>query len=78
MSASIKQYEHRIEQVAALKTHIINYAKTHDTYVAYRRPGKRRRFVLPMKRIVVTCAAKRAFNDLGTKKLPTALAGGIC
>ena len=41
VSASIKQYEHRIEQVAALKTHIINYAKTHDTYVAYRKASPR-------------------------------------
>lgn len=37
VSTSIKQMEHRMEQIAALKTHIINYAKTRDTYVAYRK-----------------------------------------
>ena len=35
ISTSIKQTEHRMEQIAALKTHIINYAKTRDTYVTY-------------------------------------------
>ena len=35
ISTSIKQAEHRMEQIVALKTHIINYAKTRDTYVTY-------------------------------------------
>ena len=31
-ATSIKQYEHRMEQITELKKHIINYAKTRDTY----------------------------------------------
>lgn len=38
---AVKQYEHRMEQIADLKKHIINYAKTHDTYVAYRKASSR-------------------------------------
>lgn len=74
VSASIKQYEHRIEQVAALKTHIINYAKTHDTYVAYRKASPREKAAFRSAHeadLLLHEAAKRAFNDLGTKKLPT-------
>ena len=28
-------------EIAVLRTHIINYAKTRDTYVAYRKAGYR-------------------------------------
>ena len=35
LSAKIKAAEKRMAEIAVLRTHIINYAKTRDTYVAY-------------------------------------------
>ena len=35
LSAQIKAAEKRIAEIAVLRTHIINYAKTRETYVAY-------------------------------------------
>ncbi len=74
ISTSIKQTEHRMEQIAALKTHIINYAKTRDIYVAYR---KKKAADKPAFRaahetdLLLHEAAKRAFDAQGVKKLPT-------
>ena len=74
MTASIKQYEHRMEQIAELKKHIINYAKTRDTYVAYRKasPREKSRFQAAHEaELLLHEAAKRAFDEFGEKKLPT-------
>lgn len=70
----IKQYEHRMEQIADLKKHIINYAKTRDTYVAYRKasPREKARFRSAHEaELLLHEAAKRAFDEFGEKKLPT-------
>ncbi len=37
--AKIKTAEARMAEIAVMRTHIINYAKTRDTYVAYRKAG---------------------------------------
>lgn len=74
VSTSIKHMEHRMEQIAALKTHIINYAKTRDTYATYCRtkaadkPAFR---TAHEAEILLREAAKRAFDAQGVKKLPT-------
>ena len=39
LSATIKSAEKRLAEIAVLKTHIINYSKTRDVYVAYRKSG---------------------------------------
>ncbi len=39
LSAKIKTTEKRMAEIAVLKTHIINYAKTRDVYTAYRKAG---------------------------------------
>ena len=45
LSAQIKATEKRMAEIAVLRTHIVNYAKTRETYVAYRaRPGYSRKF----------------------------------
>lgn len=36
LSDQIKRAEMRLAEIAVLRTHIINYSKTRDTYVAYR------------------------------------------
>ena len=74
VSTSIKQMEHRMEQIAALKTHIINYAKTRDTYAAYRRTkaaDKPAFHTAHEADLLLHEAAKRAFDAQGVKKLPT-------
>ena len=35
----IKAAEKRMAEIAVLRTHIVNYAKTRETYVAYRKAG---------------------------------------
>ena len=35
LSAQIKATEKRMAEIAVLRTHIVNYAKTRETYVAY-------------------------------------------
>lgn len=37
LSTKIKDTEKRMDEINALKKHIINYAKTHDLYTAYRK-----------------------------------------
>lgn len=74
VSTSIKQMEHRMEQIAALKTHIINYAKTRDTYAAYRRTKAEDKPAFRTAHeadLLLHEAAKRAFDAQGVKKLPT-------
>ena len=71
LSAQIKAAETRMAEIAVLRTHIINYAKTREVYVAYRKAGYSKKF-LEGHREAVTLhkAAKEAFEQLGLKKLP--------
>lgn len=72
LSKQIKDAEQRMAEIAALRTHIINYAKTRDTYVAYRKAGYSKKFrAAHESEILLHQAAKKAFGELGLKKLPT-------
>ena len=72
LSEKIKAAEQRMAEIAVLKTHIINYAKTRDVYVAYRKAGYSKKFRAEHEsEILLHQAAKKAFEDLGLKKLPT-------
>ena len=74
INVSMKQMEHRMEQIAVLKTHIINYAKTRDTYMEYQKTKAIDRADFRAnheKDILLYEAAKRAFKAQGVKKLPT-------
>ncbi len=42
---SIKAAETRMAEIAVLKTHIINYAKTRPVYDAYRKSGYSKKFL---------------------------------
>ena len=61
-------------EISVLRQHIINYAKTRDTYVAYRKAGYSKKFLSEHEAdILLHKAAKQAFEDLGygkEKKLP--------
>ena len=71
MGDSIKAAETRLAEIAVLKNHIINYAKTRPAYVAYRKAGYSKAF-LEARREEITLhkAAKAAFDEAGMKKLP--------
>ncbi len=72
LSARIKAAEKRMAEIAVLKTHIINYSKTRDTYVAYRKAGYSKKFRAEHEsEILLHQAAKKFFDDSGLKKLPT-------
>ena len=72
LSAKIKAAEKRMAEIAVLRTHIVNYAKTRETYVAYRKAGYSKKFREEHEAdILLHQAAKNAFDDLGVKKLPT-------
>lgn len=72
LSVQIKAAEKRMAEIAVLRTHIINYAKTREVYVAYRKAGYSKKFLAEHEAdILLHKAAKNAFNDMGVKKLPT-------
>ncbi|WP_298730400.1 relaxase/mobilization nuclease domain-containing protein [uncultured Subdoligranulum sp.] len=72
LSDQIKAAEKRMAEIAVLRTHIVNYAKTRDTYVTYRKAGYSRKFYMEHgDEIRLHQAAKEAFNELNVKKLPT-------
>ncbi len=72
LSKKIKAAEKRIAEIAVLKTHIINYAKTREVYAAYRKAGYSKKFKAEHEsEILLHQAAKKFFEESGLKKLPT-------
>ena len=71
LDEKIKMAEKRLVEIASLKKHIINYAKTKDVYVDYRKSGYSRKFYESHREaITLHKAAKDAFNELEIRKLP--------
>ena len=68
---SIKAAEARMTEIAVLRTHIVNYARTRPVYDAYRKTGYSKRF-LETHRTEITLhkAAKAAFDESNLKTLP--------
>ena len=55
-----------------LRTHIVNYVKTREIYVAYRKAGYSKKYREEHEaEILLHQAAKTAFNELKVEKLPT-------
>ncbi len=72
LSYKIKAAETRMAEIAVLRTQIVNYAKTRETYVAYHKAGYSKRFKAEHEAdILLHQAAKKHFDALGLKKLPT-------
>ena len=68
---SIKAAETRMAEIAVLRTHIVNYAKTRPVYDAYRKSGYSKRFLENHHaEITLHKAAKAAFDEAQLKKLP--------
>ena len=72
LSAEIKAAEKRMVEIAVMRTQIINYARTRDTYAAYRKAGYSKKFKTEHEAdILLHQAAKKYFNEQGLKKLPS-------
>ena len=72
LNTKIKTAEKRLAEIQILKKHIVNYRKTKDTYVAYRKSGYSSRFFEDHREeLTLHKAAKEAFDQLGTDSLPT-------
>ena len=72
LSDRIKAAETRMAEIAVLRTQIVNYARSRDTYVAYRKAGYAKQFKAEHEAdILLHQAAKKHFDTLGLKKLPT-------
>ena len=70
---SIKAAEARMAEIAVLRTHIVNYARTRPVYDAYRKAGYSKKFLgAHREEITLHKAAKAAFDEAGLKKLPKA------
>lgn len=71
MGDSIKAAEARLTEIAVLKNHIINYAKTREVYTAYRKAGYSKAFLeAHREEITLHKAAKAAFDEARLQKLP--------
>ena len=59
-------------EIKIMQQHIINYAKTRDVYVAYRKADYSKKFLSEHEsEIILHKAAKQFFDEQGLKKLPT-------
>ena len=72
LNTKIKAAEKRLAEIQVLKKHIVNYRKTKDTYMAYRKSGYSNRFFEEHREeLTLHKAAKEAFDLLNTDRLPT-------
>ena len=68
---SIKAAEKRMAEIAVLRAHIVNYAKTRPVYDAYRKSGYSSKFLeAHREEVTLHKTAKAAFNESSLKKLP--------
>ena len=72
LSERIKTIEKRLNEIRDLQKHISNYGKTKEIYTQYRKSGYDKSFLENFEeKIILHEAAKKAFNALGVKKLPS-------
>ena len=72
LSSRIKELEAGLSANAELQKHIVTYSKTRQTYVEYRKAGYSKKFKEQHEAdIILHQTAKKAFDALGLKKLPT-------
>ncbi len=69
---AIKSAETRMVEIQSLRTHILNYVKTNDVWKEYKNSHYSKAFLAEHEGdIILHRASKKAFDDLGMKKLPT-------
>jgi len=72
LSSRIKELETGMSANAELQKHIVNYSKTRQVYVDYRKAGHSKKFkALHEADILLHQTAKKHFDTLGLTKLPT-------
>jgi hypothetical protein len=72
LNTKIKAAEKRLAEIQVLKKYIVNYRKTKDTYVAYRKSGYSNEFFEDHRgELTLHKAAKEAFDQLKAERLPT-------
>ena len=72
LTEKLKATEARMSEVEALKKQVINYLRTREAFRAYKASGYSKRYLAEHEQeILLHRAAKKHFNDLGLKKLPT-------
>lgn len=72
LAEQIKKIEKRMDEISVLRDHILTYIKTRDVYVAYREAGYSNKFYAEHEADILRHkATKKAFDELGLKKLPT-------
>lgn len=72
LSAEIKELESQMAANGELQKQIVNYAKTRAVYVEYRKAGYSKKFRAEHEAdILIHQAAKKHFDGLGIKKLPS-------
>ena len=72
LTDKIKELDMKLTDNAELQKQIVTYSKTRKTYVEYREAGYSKRFrALHEADIILHQAAKKYFDGLGLKKLPT-------
>lgn len=68
----LKPIELRLKEISNLQGHIADYAKTKEVFLQYRNTGYSKQFYAQHeKEIEIHRQAKRAFNELSLKKIPT-------
>ena len=68
----INNIDARLEEISALRTHIINYLNTRDIYQKYHKSGHSKKFAAEHEQeLTMHRAAKQAFDKLGAKKIPS-------
>lgn len=71
LASAVKATEAKLAENAVLQPHILNYIKTREVYAAYRQSGYSKKFLAEHEgEIALHKAAKKAFDELGLKKLP--------
>lgn len=72
LTEKLKATEAKMSEVEALKKQVINYLRTREIFRAYKASGYSKRYLAEHEQeILLHRAAKKHFNDLGLKKLPT-------
>ena len=72
LSDEIKALEQKMKDNKLLEKHIANYARTRPVYEAYRKAGYSKKFLAAHESdIMMHKEAKRFFDSLGIKKLPS-------
>ena len=70
--SQLNAMEARLKQISSLKIQIVNYVRTRDVYQEYRQHGYSKKFAAAHEQeIAMHREAKKAFDELGLKKLPT-------